>query len=212
MTTSPSALHGIIVISMLAAAGAFAAGAEPSHGAGAAAWGPGTEAAGAGPVLAPEADAPFVAPADTVRFSPGALLDVWMNDDRRDLRAITSERSLGTAVMQGDFFRYTSINADADLRGYWGQHLVLKWSAYLEVAEPGLHVFVSELSKERNRGAIRVRTLVRVNEVTVFERQVREFGSNQIFEVASYPLPLARGYHRLEVWLSVSNGLSLPPG
>src|ERR1700741_2175138 len=203
MTTSPSALHGIIVISMLAAAGAFAAGAEPSHGAGAAAWGPGAEAGGA---------RPGVAPADTVRFSPGALLDVWMNDDRRDLRAITSERSLGTAVMQGDFFRYTSINADADLRGYWGQHLVLKWSAYLEVAEPGLHVFVSELSKERNRGAIRVRTLVRVNEVTVFERQVREFGSNQIFEVASYPLPLARGYHRLEVWLSVSNGLSLPPG
>jgi hypothetical protein len=236
MTMRRSPLHGILFCSMLAATGcsAFAAGPDPSHSVRAAASGLGADgAAHARPVLArarlrtrsaalpgigtaraPGTDAPFLAPAegaDTMDLVPGALLDVWLNDRRRDVRTLSSERSLGTAVVQGDFFRYNTVNSDPDLRGFWGQPLLLKWSAILEIPEGGPHVFESELSKERGGGAMELRTLVRVNDETVFEREIRVFGGNQISQVGSRVLPLTPGFYRLEVWLSAKNGLALSP-
>lgn len=230
MKTHRSSLHATLFTLLLTASGcgAFAAGSVPSDGAGAAAWrmdagtGAGDEAGfrmappilrGNGSGRAAKADAPFIRPlpqADTV-LEPGALLDVWMNDRRRDLRTITSERSLGTAVARGDFFRYSSVNSDPDLRGFWGQQLVLKWSALLEIKEQGQHVFVSELSRERTYGALSVRTLVRLNEETLFEKEVREFGHNQISEVGTRVLTLSPGFYRLEVWLAVQNARDLAP-
>lgn len=115
------------------------------------------------------------------------------------------------AVVQGDFFRYTSVNSDPDLRTFWGQRLLLKWTAILEIPDSGVHVFVSELSKERDNGAMRVRTLVRLNDETVFERDVRVFMVNTIHEVGSRSLTLDKGRYKLEVWLAVRNGLDLPP-
>jgi hypothetical protein len=236
MTMRRSSLYGIIFTSMLAATAfsAFGAGADLGQGARGAARGLHAGApAGARPVLgraelragsaalpgiglarAPGTDAPFIAPADpadTVDLVPGALLDVWLNDRERDPRAVTTERSLGTAVVRGDFFRYNTVNFDSDLRSFWGQPLLLKWSALLDIPEGGQHVFVSELSKERGFGAMVVRTMVRLNEETLFEKQVRVFGGNKIDEVGSRDLALAPGYYRLEVWLAVENSLALPP-
>jgi hypothetical protein len=214
-----STLHGIILSSMLAATGcgAFAARTEPSHNAGGSAWDLDAGAAtGVRPAMAqaPEADALFIAPlrlSDTINLAPGALLDVWLNDPRKDLRTLSRERSMGAAVVRGDFFRYNSISLDPDLRGYWGQPLLLKWSAILEITEPGVHVFESELSKERGWGAMVVRTLVTLNQETLFDKEVRVFGSNQIFEMGSRTLSLAPGRYTLEVWLAAENRLRLPP-
>lgn len=215
--------HFIVFTSMLAAAGcsAFAAGADPSRGVPEAAW---DRDAGANVGVDPVLDHAELRaestglrdpaePADTIRYAPGALLDVWLHDKARDLRSQTSERSLGTAVVRGDFFRYTTVNFDPDLRGLWGQPLLLKWSAFLEVpeAEKGVHVFVSELTKERYNGAMRVRTMVRINEQTVFERDLRVFLTNSIFETQSRPIALPPGFHKLEVLLAVDNQLDLPP-
>lgn len=229
--------HGLILTFILAATGcsAFAAAADLSHSAREAAWSLEADAAasarpmrgraefragsatlsGIGNGHAPEADAPFIAPAEpagTQDIARGAVLDVWLNDRRRDLRALTSEPSLGSAIVQGDFFRYTSVNSHPDLRGFWGQPLLLKWSALLEITAQGPHVFVSNLSKERGWGAMTVRTLVRLNEETLFEKEVRVFGSNEISEVNSRALTLAPGFYNLEVWLAAENALALPPG
>ncbi|HET7229653.1 MAG TPA: hypothetical protein VFJ16_06615 [Longimicrobium sp.] len=229
-----SPLHGIIFTSMLAATGCgtFAAKADPLHGPSGAAWGLSDVAAGARPVFgrtefrvesdlpgtrigrAPGADAPITAPAepaDTTNLEPGALLDVWLSDRNVDIRTITTERSLGTAVVQGDFFRYNVVNSDPDLRGFWGQPLLLKWSALLEIPDRGAHVFAAELSRERGGRAIQVRTMVRVDEETVFEKQVRVFLGNPIFETSSRVLTLAPGYHRLEVWLAVDTRQAVLP-
>lgn len=164
---------------------------------------------------ASEAGAPFIAPlerADTLELAPGAVLEVWLSDRGRDLRTITSERALGTAVVRGDFFRYTSVNADPDLRGFWGQPLLLRWSALLEITEQGSHVFALELSRERGGRAMQVRTLVRLNEETVFERQVRVTGlGNSISESGSHVALLAPGFYKLEVWLALDTRSALPP-
>ena len=231
MRRSPQ--HRIILISMLAAAGctAFAVGAESSHGAGAATpidaravsharqmpERPALRSSSAVPgtriVRAPEGDAPFIAPvelADTNEFQPGALLGVWLNDRSKDLRTLTSEPSLGTAVVRGDFFRYTSVLSDANLRGFWGQPLALKWSAILQINQQGEHVFLSELSQERNRGAIYIRTLVMLNDETLFEEDMRDFLTHTILRRGSRTLTLAPGKYRLEVWLAVHNVLNLP--
>jgi hypothetical protein len=162
---------------------------------------------------APESDAPFIAPiaaVDTAELAHGALLDVWLNDGNADLRTVSGERSLGTAVVRGDFFRYNAVNSDPDLRGFWGRPLLLKWSALLEIPDRGAHVFVSELSKDRSYGAMDVETMVRVNDETVFEKEVKVFGSNTISEMGSRVLTLAPGFYRLEVWLAAS-GRALPP-
>lgn len=228
MTMRRSLPHGILFTSLLAAAGcgAFAAGAETSPGA---TW---FSEAGASPLLERvglaaepnalretgidgvlDADAPFIAPilsVDTAEIAHGALLDVWLNDRARDIRDLTNERSLGTAVVRGDFFRYNTVNSNADLRHLWGQPLVLKWSALLEITDRGPHVFMSELSKERSTGAYEVRTLVRVNDETVFEKGVRVNLTNTISEVDSHVLTLAPGFYRLEVWLAAS-GRALNP-
>jgi hypothetical protein len=219
-----SLLHGTLLTTLLAAAGcgSFAAGAGLSHD-GAAGRGldagarPLMERVGLGaesdarpePGIArgPDADALSIAPmapVDTAELAHGALLDVWLNDRARDLRDLTNERSLGTAVVRGDFFRYNTVNSDPDLRHLWGQALVLKWSALLEITDRGAHVFVSELSKERSTGAYEIRTLVRVNDETVFEKGVRVNLSNTISEVDSRVLTLAPGFYRLEVWLAAS--------
>lgn len=174
MTMRRNLLHGIIFTSLLAASGcgSFAAGGDPLHGARGAAWDldagarpvPGRAGLRAEPVAVPgigmghgpEAGARFIAPAETidsVDLRPGALLDVWLNDEDADLRTLSGERSLGTAVVRGDFFRYNTVNSDPDLRGFWGRPLLLKWSAILEITERGAHVFVSELSKEASYGA-----------------------------------------------------------
>jgi|GEM_PF-3346942 len=226
-----SSLYGALFACMLAAAGCSAfAGAEPSRGARGAAWrlhadarpvlgraglrAGSAAASGTGVRSAAKAEAPFIAPAepqDTIVLAPGALLDVWLNDGKTDLRAATSERSLGSAVVRGDFFRYNAVNFDPDLRGFWGQPLLLKWSAFLEITERGPYVFESELSKERGWGAMEVRTLVRVDDQTVFEEEVKVFGSNRIFKTGSRSLTLAPGSHRLEVWLAAENRMALPP-
>ncbi|HEU4882980.1 MAG TPA: hypothetical protein VFT45_12055 [Longimicrobium sp.] len=216
-------LHVTVFTSLLAAAGcgSFAAGADLSHDG--PAWG---LDAGARPVLervgprvepgalpgtgiarGPAEDALFIAPlasVDTAELAHGALLDVWLNDRRRDIRELTNERSLGTMVARGDFFRYNTVNSDPDLRGLWGQGLLLKWSALLEITERGPHVFMSELAKERSTGAYEFRTLVRVNDETVFERGVRVNLTNTVSELDSRVLTLAPGFYRLEVWLAAS--------
>jgi hypothetical protein len=168
---------------------------------------------GTGAVVAPKANVPFIAPIepDTNEFRPGAILDVWLNDRTRDPRAITSEPSLGRAVVQGDFFRYNSVNLDPELRRFWGQPLLLKWSAILEITEEGEHVFVSELSKERATGAMTVRTLVRLNDETLFEKDVRISLTNPILERGSRALRLSPGRYRLDVWLAVQNVRDVPP-
>jgi hypothetical protein len=186
-----------------------AADARPAPGRG------GLRAESAGSREGGWARAPFIAPlerADTLELAPGAVLEVWLSDRGRDLRTIASERALGTAVVHGDFFRYTSVNADPDLRGFWGQPLLLRWSAILEITERGQHVFALELSKERGNRAMQVRTLVRLNEETVFERQVRVTGlGNSISEPGSHVAVLAPGFYRLEVWLSLDTRSDLPP-
>jgi hypothetical protein len=220
MTMRRNLLHGILFTSLFAVSGcgSFASGGNSLDGV----WGVDDGAHPAAELAAPagivmghgtETGARFIAPAgpvDTVDLARGALLDVWLNDGESDLRTVTSERSLGTAVVRGDFFRYNTVNSDPDLRGFWGQPLVLKWSALLEIPEGGAHVFESALSKERGWGAMEVRTLVRVNEETVFEEDVRVFGSNQISRAGSRVLTLAPGFHKLEVWLAVENRLELP--
>jgi hypothetical protein len=215
-------LPGILTASILAAAGcgALAPGVEPSPSA--------AEAAGPAPdraavraepgrltdIVAGRPGEPLsvaaAGSADTADLRPGALLDVWLNDRQVALRTLTNEPSLGTAVVRGDFFRYNAVNADAALRDFWGQELVLRWSAFLEVPERGAHVFVSELSKERGYGAMGVRTLVRLNDVTLFEEELRVHGYHRISETGSHVMTLEPGFHRLEVWLAAS-GRTPPP-
>lgn len=210
MTILRSTLYGAAFTFVLAAVGcsAFSATANPSSAAHEPAW---SREADSSPV----SGAPRMAPAerqDTIELAPGALLEVWLNDRRQDIRTIASERSLGVAVVRGDFFRYNAVNSDPDLRGMWNQPLLLKWSGLLEITDRGPHVFVSELVKERGYGAMGVRTLVRINGETVFERDVRVTLQRPIFEADSRVLTLVPGHHRLEVWLAVDSGRDLPPG
>jgi len=226
MTPSRSSIHPFILVSMLVAVGCATpgAGARSSH----AAWtvppdghadalfrvrpaavpvalpaGSATAAHGGG--IARMAEAKLVAPiavADT--FVPGAVLDVWLNDRGIDLQTLTSGPSLGQAVVQGDYFRYSSVLSAANLRGSWGQPLVLKWSAYLQITKDGDHVFVSELAeRQRTDGALWVRTLVKLNGETLFEESAHLLLSHNLQESSMRSLRLRPGQYRLEVWLAV---------
>ncbi|HEU4454261.1 MAG TPA: hypothetical protein VFR81_14430 [Longimicrobium sp.] len=146
-------------------------------------------------------DVEVVEPGFQQNLARGAVLDVWLNNRDGDLATLTGERSLGTTVVQGDYFRYNKVNADPDLRSYWGQPLLLKWSALLEITERGPHVFVSELSKEKGVRPFSARTLVKLNGETLFEREAQEH-AYPISVVESKVVSLERGFHRLEVWLA----------
>lgn len=149
--------------------------------------------------------------ADAQDLAPGAVLDVWLNDPHMDMLTLSSVRSLGNAVVRGDFFRYTSVNSDPDLRAFWGQPLLLKWSALLEIKTGGPHVFAAELLRERGPGALFVRTMVRVDGETVFEKDLRVLLGAPISETGSRELSLAPGFHRLEVWLAARNPMGFSP-
>jgi hypothetical protein len=157
-----------------------------------------------GPAESSSATREFVGPIQSgaqQNLARGAVLDVWLNNRDGDLATLTSERSLGTVVVQGDYFRYNKVNADSDLRSYWGQPLLLKWSALLEITERGQHVFVSEMSKEKGVRPFSIRSLVKLNGETLFEREAQEHAV-PISVVESKVVSLEKGYHRLEVWLA----------
>lgn len=193
---------------LLAVAGCTFPAVDPSAGAAPAADAP--LASRAAP-----ADAPSLSPVsrpDTIEMAPGAVLDLWLSEGGEvDFRALNTRSSVANTVVRGDFFRYATIGSDPGLRGFWNQPIVLRWTAWFEATEAGPHVFVAELSKERTFGAMRVSTLVRVNEETILEKRVRVFGSNSITEAGSRMVNLARGHHRMEIWLAVENTLALPP-
>jgi len=178
--------------------------ARPAHMAGF----PSDQAVASGTEPVWGAEAPFVAPLAFVPMqnrARGAVLDVWLNNREGDLRTLTSERSLGTAVVQGDYFRYNKVNSIADLRAFWGKPMVLKWTALYQVMERGPHVFLFELSKERAGRAISAQTMVVLNEEIVFQKQARTYGSGSISEVDSHVVTLAPGFYRLEVWLAATH-------
>lgn len=227
MTTLPSPRHRILLITLLAAVGCggLAAGTAAS-----------ADADGMSSVRpAPSAmqsrddafhrladadvrngDVPIIPPlaaADT-NLVPGMLLDVWPYDrevKEMGLRVATEGPSLGIAVRNGDFFRYNSINSDPNLRSQWGEPRLLRWSGILQITEAGDHVFSLEFSKERGWGALEAQTLVMLNGETLYEDDVRVFGSNAFRRSGSRMLPLRPGPYRLEVWLAVKNQLPLEP-
>lgn len=154
----------------------------------------------------PGGEALVIPAAVTDTFYPGAALDVWLNDRRVDLQTLTSGPSLGQAVVQGDYFRYSSVLGAANLRSHWGQPLVLKWSAYLQISKEGDHVFGFELAeRQRTEGALWVRTLVKLNGETLFEESEHLLLSHNLLKSGQQTRRLRPGPHRLEVWLAVQS-------
>lgn len=152
---------------------------------------------------------------DTINIERGAILDVWLNNREGDLKILTNTRSIGSAIVTGDLFRYNQVTTDPDLREFWGKPLLLKWSGLLEITEAGTYVFVFDLSKTASGhccSSMDVQTLISLDDQSVFNIADTEGVTRTFSHTDSRELSLAKGFHKLEVWLAVGDdgGWNLP--
>lgn len=165
------------------------------------------------PAASANSNVVVLAPAESgtvTNLEQGAVLDLWLNSREGDLKALTIDRSVGSMIATSDFFRYNHINSDPDLRGYWGQPLLLKWSALLEITESGAHVFSFEMKRQQEPNRLNgPRTLVTLNGETVFQAQ-KNYAYNEFSEMGSAVLSLSPGFYRLEVWLAAGTPNVVP--